>query len=190
MKSISLVVIGFLFSGSVSAQNPDSGKAVELVRAMRADVLILEAAKAGVSRATREGQFTAAQFQCFDQLTASALTSDMGKVLSQVLTRDEIVNALEFYASPVGVKFMDMKFVALARQAATSGVTFGGKPSVPEPAMTVDEIQAAREFIESSLGTKIETDKLLLRSPEVDKLAKRVVGRKLESCGAKVPPLP
>jgi hypothetical protein len=161
-----------------------------LVRATRSDVIILEASKAAVSRATIEGHFTAAQFKCFDQLPASALTSDLGKVLSKVLTPEEIAAALEFYTSPAGVKFTDMKFMALAKSAAASGLTFNGKPSAPDPSMTIDEIQAARAFVESGLGKKLESDKALLKAPETDIIAKRAVGKKLESCGAKVPPLP
>jgi len=69
-------------------------------------------------------------------------------------------------------------------------MTFNGKPSMPESSMTMDEMQAAKSFIESGLGKKVETDKVLQQSPEALNLAKRVVGKKLESCGAKVPPLP
>jgi len=157
---------------------------------MRSDVMVLEGAKAALSQATSEGHLTAAQFKCLEQLPASTLTADLGKVLSKLLTEEEIAQALEFYASPVGVKFMDMKFVALARNAAASGMTFGGKPTVPEPSMTIDEMQVARSFVESGLGEKIESDKVLLRSPETMTITKRIVGKKLEACGAKVPPRP
>ena len=190
MKSISLAVVGLLFAVCAFSQGTGSAGAEALVRAMRADVMVLEASKAGIARATGEGHFTAAQFKCFDQLSASVLTADLGKVVSKVLSQDEIAKALEFYASPAGVKYMDMKFMALARNAAASGLTFNGKPAVPDPSMNRDEMQAARAFMESGLGKKLESDKVLLRAPETDILAKRIIGNKLKSCGAKVSPLP
>jgi hypothetical protein len=190
MKSISLAVIGLLFSGWACGQDANTADAVALVRAMRADVMLMEVSKAGLSRATSEGHYTAAQFKCVEQLPASALTAELGTVLSKVLTQEEITRALEFYASPVGVKFMDMKFVAFAKAAAASGVPFGGKPSVPEPSMTNEEMQATRSFIESPLGEKIENDRALLNSPDALNVAKRILRKKLADCGAKVPPPP
>ena len=56
--------------------------------------------------------------------------------------------------------------------------------------MNSDEMQAARAFVESGLGKKLESDKVLLRARETDILAKRIIGKKLVSCGAKVPPPP
>ena len=190
MKSISLAVVGLLLSVCVVAQGTGTAGAETLVRAMRADVMILEVSKAAIAKATSEGHFTDAQFKCFDQLPASALAADLGKVLAKVLTPEEITEALDFYTSAAGVKFMDMKFMALARSAAASGLTFNGKPSVADPSMNIDEMQAARTFVESALGKKLENDKVLLAAPEADVLAKRIIGRKLASCGAKVPPLP
>ncbi|HEU5135073.1 MAG TPA: DUF2059 domain-containing protein, partial [Steroidobacteraceae bacterium] len=104
MKSISFAVVGLLFAVCAFSQGTGSAGAEALVRAMRADVMVLEASKAGIARATSEGHFTDTQFKCFDPLPASALTADLGKVLSKVLSQDEIAEALEFYTSPAGVK--------------------------------------------------------------------------------------
>jgi hypothetical protein len=179
-----------LFSGWTRAQGADTANAEALVRAMRSDVILLEASKAALSRATTEGRFSAAQYRCFEQLPASAFTADLADILSKELTAGEISEALEFYTSPAGTGYVDVVFALLKQNANTNGVAFGGQPTVEKPSLTADQMKAVMEFSKTPAGTKLERDKVLMKSPETDSAAKRIVGQKLEACGAKVPPRP
>ena len=103
-------IVALLCTSFANSQVSQAGDAADLVRAMRADAIMLEASRSALSGAVREGHYTAAQWQCFQQLPASAFTFDLAQLLSHELSGPEIQEALAFYRSPAGVKFVDFIF--------------------------------------------------------------------------------
>src|SRR5688500_20075698 len=99
MKIFMLAVIGLCAASPALAQDPKGDNPTALLRAMRADVIVLEASKSALSRAASEGHVTAAQLECFKKLPASAFTADLARFLTSQLTPEQIVEAIAFYES-------------------------------------------------------------------------------------------
>jgi hypothetical protein len=184
MKRLWIAVIGAFSLANVHAQNADSADAAALVRAMRTDVMLLTASKEALSRAASEGYYTKAQLQCFLKLPASAFTGGLAKILARILTPDEITEALAFYGSPLGTKFVEYSFTTMNREKGTS---FPTSPVGSQSPMTADEMKRILEFSRTDLGRKVMDKNSILGSPEADATAKRVVARQLTACGAKIP---
>ena len=183
MKLLAAVAISLFAMAHAQAESPDAGDSVALVRAMAADVTLLHASMEAMSLATREGHYTPAQLECFQKLPASAFTAGLAKVLARALTVPEISDALAFYNSPAGIKYVDYVFATLNRE---TGASFAVKPAGSDP-MTADEMRAILAFSKSEVGEKIESGRLLLTSPESQAVAERVLGRQITACGAKIP---
>jgi len=182
MKLLLIAAIGLFVVADVHAQDGNTGDGAALVRAMRADEMILEFSKSALLQARSEGHITSAQYDCFQKLPASAFTADLGKFLVSQFSRDEIIEALAFYRSPTGVKVVDSVFVILANAAA---ITITVKPTNAD-AMSVDDMKAAREFSETGVGQQLVVNNLVMKSPESREIARRIVGKRLIACGAKV----
>jgi hypothetical protein len=184
MKFFVIAVIGVFFGAKAHAQDADSGDAATLVRAMRADVVLFEASKSALSRATSEGHYTAAQFQCFQKRPPSVFVAELAQLLTRELSRDEIKEALAFYNSIAGAKFVDYEFEMLKKE---HGESFTAKPVDAKPPMTTDEMRAILEFSNTAVGIRLTKDMLLMYSAEARAITERVFVAQLAACGAKIP---
>jgi hypothetical protein len=164
-------IMASLGSDPANSQVSPASDAADLVRAMRADAIMLEASRSALSRAVREGHYTAAEWQCFQQLPASAFTFDLAQLLSHELSGAEIREALEFYRSSAGVKFVDFIFGSAATESSTV-----------EPAMTGDDVEAASRFASTGVGKKLARDMFLIQSVESQQIARNIVGDRLTVC--------
>jgi hypothetical protein len=183
MKVFMLAVIGLCAASPALAQDPKVDNPTALVRAMRADVIVLEASKSALSRAASEGHFTAAQLECFKKLPASAFTADLARFLTSQLTPEQIVEAIAFYESQPGIKFVDFLFETFRRE---SGGSFTATPTGSEP-MTVDDLKAVRAFTVTRVGTILVEDRVLLMSQQSREITQKIVGKRLSACGARLP---
>jgi hypothetical protein len=184
MKRFAIALVGSFLLASVQAEEGDSKDAEALVRAMRADVMLLEASKGAISLATSEGYYTATQFQCFEKLPASAFTAGLARILARDLTVKELSEALAFYNSPAGIKFVDFIFETISRE---TGGSFSASSGNADSSMSIDEMRAARDFTRTGVGKKLTDDRLLMTSPDSQVVARDVVGKQLTACGAKIP---
>jgi hypothetical protein len=165
-------IVALLGSPLASSQVIQPSDAADLVRAMRADAIMLEASRSALSGAVREGHYTAAEWQCFQQLPASAFTFDLALLLSRELSGTEIREALAFYRSPAGVKFVDFIFGSAAAESSP----------VAEPAMSPDDLEAASRFVSTHVGKKLARDMFLIQSDESQQIARNIVGDRLTVC--------
>ena len=183
MKTFVIVAISLIVMARAQGEGAGSGDAVALVRAMATDVKLQHASMEALALATREGYYTAAQMECFQKLPASAFTAGLAQILDGALTTQEIAEALAFYRSTEGIKYVDYLFAALNKE---SGATFKVKPEGSDP-MTADEMRTILRFAKTEVGKKLEDDTLLMASAESVALTRRVVGGQITACGAKIP---
>ena len=137
MKILQLALIAAFSLATARAQNADSQEAVALVRAMRSDEMILQASTTAMALAAKEGHYTDAQLKCFMTLQSSAFTADLAKIVAHALTPQEITEALAFYSSAAGVKFVEFNFATLKREMEGSTPS---KSSESGPAMPYQEM--------------------------------------------------
>jgi hypothetical protein len=183
MNVVLIALMGVLATLPACAQELEADDATALVRAMRADVMVLESFKGGVSRATDEGRYTAAQLQCFQKLPASAFTAEIANFLAGKLSAGEIETALEFYRSPVGRKYIDVMFLALNE---SKRFDFKAKPLSSAYSLDPEQTSIVWAFAETGAGKKLLENQLAL-SPDGLAIYKKIAGKQLDACVAKIP---
>jgi hypothetical protein len=183
MKVRLITLMGILAMLPACAQELEADDATALVRVMRADVMVLESFTSGLSRSTDEGHYTAAQLQCFRKLPASAFTGEIASFLAGKLSAGEIETALEFYRSPVGRKYVDIVFLALNE---SKRFDFKAKPLSSAYSLDPKEISIVWAFAETGAGKKLLEDQLAL-SPDGVAIYKKIAGKQLDACVAKIP---
>jgi hypothetical protein len=183
MKPVALISLSLLFTISVLAEEATAPPATELVRLMRADEYLREGAVAALSRATRDGYYTKAQFDCFAKLSPSTFTPDLADFASRQFTPAELDEALAFYRSPAGKSFVDYIFAMLGQEF---GPEFTARVG-PAPALSIEEMREVKDFSSKGIGKRLAYDMVLIRSPESQDLTKRMLEKRLNACGAKIP---
>ena len=184
MKVQLIALMSILGTLTACAQEPDADDPTALVRAMRADLMVAESFKGGLSRAADEGHYTADQLQCFRKLTASAFTAEIANLLVGNLSADEIEMALDFYRSPVGRKYVDVLFLALYE---SKRFEFNAKPLSSASSLNPEELSIVEAFAKTGVGKKLIEDQMVLSAVKVNEGFWKIGAKQLTACGMKIP---
>jgi hypothetical protein len=182
MKTFALSFIVLISaSGAVHAAGVDDPKATELVRAMRSDEIAVSGAKRAFLSGAMEAKFPRTDAACVKRTAFADFTSGLSRVVGQVLTPPEIDEALKFYQSAAGVKYVEG---TLRRLRASMGDDSGIPKIKGKEDISPVEVAAIGDFTRSDVGRKV-TGNEMTKSPAAlqfgremtDQIARRCAGK-------------
>jgi len=153
--------------GNADAFATDPARALELVKASRADLPIAGLFKEAVQ--ARLTEFTGAQRECFRTIPDDAFQRAAVDYFARLLTDAEVAEAMAFYATPVG------------RKLAANNSASRGQPLPLELSRKEYEQQEAFSFTRA--GNELLTPNGLLQSAEVKRRYEKLFFQKVKECG-------
>jgi hypothetical protein len=181
MKSFawSFVIATLLPVALHAADAADPGTA--LVRAMRSDEIGLSNAKRAFLSGAMEEKYGGTDKKCVKRISYADFTGGFAQVVVQVLSPQEIDEALKFYKSDAGVKYVEGTLRRLrARYGEDSGIPkIAGKEEV-----SAQQMAEISEFTRSKVGHKV-MGKELTESPAALKFGGEMLEQIAAKCGRK-----
>jgi len=168
MKSIVLIAL-VTASLSVAADEPRdptleaAEAAIDLVQLTRVDELALNMFRDVNQEKFAEKKITPVQLKCLGAVNLDTYTAFLANMLVRDLRFEEIKSALDFYSSPVGVKFQHMAYQYNWEQNPKE---FPLKTEGPKLAMKYSEFSALASFRESVGGLRLASPVEYLTRPE------------------------
>jgi hypothetical protein len=183
MKSLVVLFVALSSSAAVHAADaPASADPnVELVRAMRSDEIALSGAKRAFLTGAVAEKYPVTDKKCVKRFEYAEFTEGFAGVVRQVLNPAEIAEALKFYQSPAGVKYVE----GTLRRLRTR---FGDDSGVPEikgkEEISPQQLAEISDFTRSDLGHKI-MGKDMTESPAALKMGREMLERIAAKCARK-----
>ena len=178
MKPIALFTIAMFAAAAV--QGADNPKSVELTRAMRSDEIAVATAKRNFLNGSMVERYGKTSAGCVKRVPYADFTASWARVVDSVLSAKEIDEALAFYKSDAGVKYVE----GLLRRMRSreGGEVF---PEVPGKEDISQAQQAAiADFSRSEVGRKV-LGKDLLASPAAETFGSDLLQQISRKCGGK-----
>jgi len=179
MKTLAMFLAAALAAAAVQAA--DQAKSAALVRAMRTD----EIAVAGAKRAFLTGSVTdtygEANAACVKRVAYADFTAGFATVVEHTLTPQEVDQALQFYQSDAGVKYVE----GLLRRLRASQGEDSGLPKVAgKEQISPAQVAAIADFSRSDLGHKV-MGKQMTESPAALAFGREMMSTIAQKCAKK-----
>jgi hypothetical protein len=142
-----LALLGFAASG-VGAESSSDAEAIHLVRAIGADEAALLGMRLSMERGVSEGKASASQLACLEQVDSAVFDTPFVASIKARFTHEEIVSAIAFLESALGVKYIRYGVVQMYR-------TSGAATNEPTPAFSPGELRVLESFLNGPLGLKL-----------------------------------
>jgi len=182
MKSLALLlIVALLTAAAVHAADAADPKAVALVRAMRSDEIAVSGAKRAFLNGALEEKYPGTEAKCVKRIGYADFTGPFSRVVGQAMTPEEIDQALKFYQSDAGVKYVE----GMLRRLRTRFGDDSGIPKIPgDEVITPKQTAEIAEFTRSDLGHKI-TGKEMTESPAALQFGRQMLEQIAEKCTRK-----
>jgi len=177
-RTLFLAAIGTF--GAASALAADGPKSVALVRAMRTDEIAVANAKLAFLGGNLAERFGKTSNGCIKRVSYTEFTAGWARVVDGFLSPPEIDNALAFYQSEPGVKYVEGTMRRMReRQGKDSQLPeVSGKEEIA-PA----ELAKISDFSSTDLGRKLGKD--FLQSPAALAWGRDMTEQIARKCGGK-----
>lgn len=181
MKCLTLLITVLVVSHTVPAAEADGNEALELVRAMRSDEISLAGAKHAFISGALDDRFPRTNATCVRKVPAAEFTASMARVVATVLEPTQIEEALKFYRSDAGQKYVEG---ILRRLRTRLGDASGIAEIAGDESVSPAELAAISDFTSSDLGRKV-TGKGMSESPAALQYGREMLARIAGKCGRK-----
>lgn len=143
------VLLLLTFGASViGAESGSDAEAIHLVRAIGADEAALLGMRLSMERGVSEGKSSASQLACLEQVDSAVFDTPFVASIKARFTHEEIVSAIAFLESALGVKYIRYGVVQMYR-------TLGAATDQKAPAFSPDELRVLETFLNGPLGLKL-----------------------------------
>lgn len=177
MKTVILVALVSLVPAAALA----AGKSQDLVRAMRSDEIAVASAKRAFLSGALEERFGRTNANCVKKVPWENFTAGSVRVVESVLSPQEVDQALAFFQSPAGVKYVE----GLVRRLRASQGEHSVLPAVKgKEEITPEQVAAIGDFTRSDLGHKI-MGRDMTESPAALAFGKDIMASIAAKCGAR-----
>jgi hypothetical protein len=141
------------------AQSPDDSAALagRFVRAMELHEHLAQGLRMSADKLRSEGKINDVQSDCLKQTKSAEFQPVMEKIANAQLTAAEMQEAIRFFESSAGKKYLQMSVVKNAEMV-------GVKSAAEMPDFTREEYDAANEFGTTKLYQKLVNESLMSRS--------------------------
>ncbi len=137
------------FSASVvGAESSSDAEAIHLVRAIGADDAALLGMRLSMERGVTEGKASASQLACLEHVDSTVFDPPFVASIKARFTHEEIVSAIAFLESALGVKYIRYGVVQMYR-------TLGAATDEQAPAFSAGELRVLEAFLNGPLGLKL-----------------------------------
>jgi len=177
-RTIALNLTLALAFASPIAIGADLAAARTLVVAMGADDSAAVGIHLGYRALVEEGAATKVMSECMQHVESGAFTDTFAKVLADQLSPEELQQALAFYQSDPGKKFVVAQSVSTYEQ-------FGYPPPQQKPQLTEAESAAVDAFGQTPAGTKLLGDAVLTNSDQGRQAARAKILELQDACEKK-----
>ena len=179
MKTLALSILLASLAAAVQAAPPaDTSRSVALVRAMRSDELALSNAKRAFASGALADKYPGVNAGCIKRAPYADFTAPFARAVEQVLNPQETEDALKFYQSAAGVKYVEGTLRRLRAK-------FGDDSGLPKIAGVEDispaETAAISDFASSDLGRKV-MGKQMTESPGALKFGRDMLDELARRC--------
>jgi hypothetical protein len=142
-----LLLLAFAASSS-AAQSSSDAEAIHLVRAIGAGQATLLGMRLSMQRGVSEGTASPSQLACLEQVDSTVFDRAFVASIKARFTHAEILSAIAFLESALGVKYIRYGIVQMYRTAGTA-------TNEPTPAFTASEFKELETFLDGPLGLKL-----------------------------------
>jgi hypothetical protein len=163
-KLLSVLVAAILCADGASAQELPA-RLEPLLDTFSEPVLV--GMKLAFAKNYRQGRVGILQYQCIAHLRAPLLREPVYRLLASSLSEEELLDAQDFYASPVGQKYA--KFGVLQIYSSV-----GEDKPEPDPKFTNHEERTLESFADRPAGRKLIREQILERPATRQALAPTV----------------
>ena len=158
---LGIAALSLLASSGVMAE-ASYAETIRLVRSMREDEMIMVGLQAKFAQEIKAGN-GAEHASCVARLNYPMLTDLIASGISPQLSDAEVAEAIEFYRSPVGRKFLARGYQELAQNLP------------PDPNhLSVEEKLALGKFAKRPVGRKLLQERITLSQPVMSKAMVRI----------------
>ncbi|WP_331153240.1 DUF2059 domain-containing protein [Steroidobacter sp.] len=161
MSMLAIATLGLLASSGAVAEASYS-ETIRLVRSMREDEMIMAGLQAKFAQEIKAGNGPQ-HASCVAQLKYPMLTGLIASGISPRLSDAEVAEAIQFYRSPVGRKFLERGYQELAQNL----------PPDPDHLSTEEKV-ALGKFGKRPVGRKLLQDRITLSEPIMQKAMMRL----------------
>jgi len=153
------LLLAVLTGSYASAQQADDGVALaeRFVRAMELHEQSAMGLRMSADKPRNEGKINEAQFACIKRVNGADFIAVMTQIATAQLTPAEMQEAIGFFESPAGKKYLQMSAVKSAERA-------GMKPEMAMPDFTPKENAAVNKFGTTKLYQKLVNEAVMTRS--------------------------
>ena len=172
-----IAVVLMVWSCAASADDAaDAGaRAARLIAAMKAGNISVMGLQKSIEVMKRQGM-TDAQAECVRATPVSVFEPVLARVAAEELTAAEIDEAIRFYESPSGKKYVVMTEVKSAEM-------LGVRTSSTMPEFTAREIASTEAFGKTAVFQKLVNENVLTRSVSGRNQVQNLTLRILKGCG-------
>jgi hypothetical protein len=133
---------------AIAADSTSDAEAIHLVQAIGADRAALLGMQLSMERGVSEGKSSASQLACLERVDSAVFDTAFVATIKARFTHAEIVAAIAFLESALGVKYIRYGVVQMYR-------TSGAAASEPAPAFSPSELRILEGFLNGPLGMKL-----------------------------------
>jgi Uncharacterized protein conserved in bacteria (DUF2059) len=178
--TVLVCLFSFIWTGCMALEQTSNDSAMKLVKAMRIEEIFIFASKrpllVGPQAATKEDVDAQRYMGCLDGVDRSSMRAGLAERMTAKFTSSELLEALEFYESEAGKKFVIRTLALLPEHIGISQIS---NPPVEE----LDDIVRSRveSFVHSPVGKKIITEGFF-NSLENSLPALQILQKRVEWC--------
>jgi len=163
---------------ATAAQGADDPKSVALTRAMRSDEIAVATAKRNFLSGSLAERYGKTNPGCVKRVPYADFTAGWARVVDTVLNAKEIDEALAFYKSDAGVKYVEGLLRRMrSREGGEVFPEVAGKEEI-----TPAQQAAIADFSRSEVGHKVLGNDLLA-SPAAESFGKDLIAKIVQKCG-------
>lgn len=141
--------VAFSFATSAVAQAPENLKiAALLVEKAQLQKMAALGMRLSVRRAVAEGKASQLFLECVSAEDPSVFSRQIASVYAEGLSASEMMDALSFFDSAAGQKYVAYTFHGTEKYA-------GFTPSTPPTTVTIDEKKSIEAFVSSNVGKQM-----------------------------------
>ncbi len=165
-----------LWFSSVALSQDAGSRAKHLVTIAQLSELSAMGLHKSIEPMQRQGM-TDKQAACIRSVDGSRYVPVLARVALSELTPSEIDEAIRFYESPAGKKYIEMTVVTTTRQ-------MGIRTDRTMPDFTAEEVEATEAFGKTLVFQKLVNENILTRSPTGMNEMRALTMQILKDCGA------